>query len=107
MKFTTCILALMLTAAAPTAAFAQPAQAAPAAPAAAYSTETTDIGTLLSNPATKAILDKNLPGFSANPQIDMARSMTLKSVQQYSPDMLTDAKLAAIDADLAKVPVKK
>ena len=83
------------------------AQAPAAAPAPAYSVETTDIGTLLDNPATKAVLDKNLPGFTANPQIDMARSMTLKGVQQYAADTLTDAALAKVQADLNKVPVKK
>ena len=83
------------------------AQPPAAAPAPAYSVETTDIGTLLDNPATKAVLDKNLPGFTANPQIDMARSMTLKGVQQYAADTLTDAALAKVQADLNKVPVKK
>lgn len=83
------------------------AQAPAAAPAPAYSIDSTDIGTLLDNPATKAILDKNLPGFTANPQIDMARSMTLKGVQQYAPDQLSDAALAKVQADLNKVPAKK
>lgn len=83
------------------------AQAPNAAPAPAYSVETTDIGTLLDNPATKAVLDKNLPGFTANPQIDMARSMTLKGVQQYAADTLTDAALAKVQADLNKIPAKK
>ena len=32
------------------------------------------------------------------------RAMTLKSIQQYAPDDVTDARLAAIDADLAKLP---
>ncbi|WHO37307.1 hypothetical protein PMI04_012065 [Sphingobium sp. AP49] len=83
------------------------AQAPATAPAPAYSIDSTDIGTLLDNPATKAVLDKNLPGFTANPQIDMARSMTLKGVQQYAPDQLSDAALAKVQADLNKVPAKK
>jgi hypothetical protein len=81
--------------------------AAPAAPAPAYTVADTDIGTLLDDPAAKAVLDKNIPGFSANPQIDMARSMTLKAVQAYAADKLTDEALAKVDADLAKLPVKK
>lgn len=99
----------LLVAAAPAVALAQGAAPAPAGQAAAagYSVEDTDIGTLLDDPATKAILDKNLPGFSANPQIDMARSMTLKSVQQYSPDTLTDQALASIQTELNKLPKKK
>lgn len=98
-------------AAALAAAFAVPAHAAEPAPASApapaYSTAETDIGTLLDNPATKAVLDKHMPGFSANPQIDMARSMTLKQVQQFAGDQMTDDVLAKVDADLAKIPAAK
>lgn len=98
-------------AAALAAAFAAPAYAAdpaPAtAPAPAYSTATTDIGTLLDNPATKAVIDKHMPGFSGNPQIDMARSMTLKQIQQFAGDQITDEVLAKVDADLAKIPAAK
>lgn len=43
---------------------------------------------------------------TTNEQIDMARAMTLKGVQQYSPDQVTDKVLAEIDADFAKLPVK-
>jgi hypothetical protein len=85
--------------------------AADPAPAAAktahYSTSETDIGTLLDDPAARAVLDKHIPGFSTQDQIDMARSMTLRAVQQYAPDKYTDKVLAEIDADLAKLPVKK
>ncbi|MET0586915.1 MAG: hypothetical protein ABWZ75_00200 [Novosphingobium sp.] len=98
-------------AAALAAAFAVPVHAADPAPASApapaYSTAETDIGTLLDNPATKAVLDKHMPGFSANPQIDMARSMSLKQVQQFAGDQMTDDVLAKVDADLAKIPAAK
>lgn len=101
----------LVIAAALATAFAAPAYAADPAPAAvpapAYSTATTDIGTLLDNPATKAVLDKNMPGFSANPQIDMARSMTLKQIQQFAGDQMTDEVLAKVDADLAKISAAK
>jgi hypothetical protein len=81
------------------------AMAQPAAPAAAaYSTTDTDIGTLLDNAQTKAVIDKHLPQFSANPQIAMARSMTLQQIKSFAGDMLTDETLAKIDADLAKIP---
>jgi len=80
---------------------------APPAATAALSTSTTDIGTLLDNPAAKAILDKQLPGFADNPQISMARSMTLKQIQTFAGDTVTDEKLALIDADLAKLPAGK
>lgn len=82
---------------APLPAFAQ---------AATYSTATTEIGALLDDPAAKAVLDKHVPGMTTNEQVDMARSMTLKDVQQYSPEALTDKVLADIDADLAKLKAK-
>ena len=105
------IAAALIGSALPAAAFAQTtpatAPAAPAAAAAGYSVEDTDIGTLLDDPAAKAVLDKHIPGFSTKDQIDMARSMTLKGIQQYAPDMLTDKVLSDIQVDLSKLPVKK
>lgn len=98
-------------AAALAAAVAAPAYAADPAPAAApapaYSTAGTDIGTLLDNPATKAVLDKHIPGFADNPQIEMARPMTLRQIQQFAGDQITDEALAKIDADLAAIKPAK
>lgn len=91
--------------------YAAPAVAADAPVAAQatvhYSTADSDIGTLMDNPATKAVLEKYLPEISKSEQIDMARSMTLKQVQGFAPDKITDAALAKVDADLASIPVKK
>lgn len=104
-----CLAAVTL----PASVVAQTAPAMPTAPAAAassgakhYSTEETEIGTLLDDPAARAVLDKNIPGMTANEQVDMARSMTLKGIQQYSPDTITDKVLAAVDADFKKMPAK-
>jgi hypothetical protein len=85
------------------------AQTPPTAAASAehYSTSTTDIGTLLDDPTLHAIVDKYLPGVLSGDQIDMARSMTLKDIQQFGPDRITDKALAQIDAEFAKLPVKK
>ena len=76
-------------------------------PAPTYSTSETPIGELLDNPTTRAILDQYLPGFSTAEQIDAARGMTLKAVQPYAEDTVTDEKLAKIDAALAKLPTHK
>ena len=92
------MIAAAMFAMAPMPAFAQ---------AATYSTESTEIGTLLDDPAAKAVLDKHVPALSGSDQIDMARAMTLKAVQQYAPDDLTDKQLADIDADLAKLKAAK
>lgn len=75
--------------------------------AAKYTVEDTDIGTLLDDPVARAVLDKYMPGFSTQDNIDMGRSMTLSTIQQYKPDMITDDALKNIDAALAKLPEKK
>lgn len=93
------------------AALAVPVAVSPAiaaeAPAAPVYSINTDLGTLLDNPQTKAVLDKYIHEMISNPQIDMARSMTLQQLQSYAGDALTDEKLKQIDADLAKVPAAK
>lgn len=71
-----------------------------------YTTADTDIGTLLDDPDARAILDKHLPGFTADSQVDMARGMTLKGIQPYAEN-ITDTVLAAIDADLAAMDSNK
>ncbi|WP_097093526.1 hypothetical protein [Novosphingobium sp. Chol11] len=93
-------LSVATPALAQTAASPAPAHAAHAK----LNTTDTELGVLLDNPAAKAIIEKHIPGMTANDQVDMARAMTLKSIQQYAPDDVTDARLAAIDADLAKLP---
>jgi len=97
-----CFVAPAFAAPAPAPAPTATTAAAPAATA-KFSTAETDIGTILDNPAAKAIGEKNIPGFTTNEQVDMARGMTLKDVQQYAADEVTDAKLAAIDAEFAKL----
>lgn len=103
-------LAALLTGLAITAATPAMAQTAPAKPAATtakhYTTAETKIGTLLADPAAKAIVDKHIPGFSDNPQISMVADATLAQIQAMKADTLTDAVFAAIDADLAKLPAK-
>lgn len=96
----------------PALADAQAPAEPPAAPAAeaAFSSTMTQLGTLLANPATKAVLMKHIPqlvnGLGDN--VERASGMTLKEMQEalktYSPDALPDATLAAIDQDLAKIP---
>ena len=73
---------------------------------AAYSTAETDLGTLLDDPAARAILDKHVPSLTSSSQVDMVRSMTLKALQQFAPTTITDAALSAIDAEFAKLAKK-
>lgn len=86
-----------------------PTNAAPSSAAAPvrYTTADTDIGTLMDDPASMAVLTKHFPEMFKSDQINQARSMTLKEIQAYSSDMLTDQALASTDADLAKLTPKK
>lgn len=61
------------------------------------------IGDLLADAKAKAILDKHLPGFSTNPQVGMAKGMTLKAIAPMSRGIVTDAKIKAIEEDLKKL----
>jgi hypothetical protein len=93
----------LLAAAVPATAVLAPA-AAMAQEAPAYSTAKTPLGELLANPATQAVLEKHIPGISKNTEVEPVKGLPLKEIQQYAPDRLPDTLLAAIDADLAKVP---
>jgi uncharacterized protein (DUF305 family) len=109
MRKNSLFIAALAVAVAPVSALPVLAASTTAAPAAtpAFTTSDTDLGTLLDNPATKAVLTKYIAAMISNPQIDMARSMTLKQLQAYSADTLTDAVLAKIDADFAQLPAAK
>ena len=82
------------------AALAQ-ADAPPAATATQpVATLDTPVGQLLDNSATKAVLDKDMPGLSTSPHLAMARTMSLRQIAQYPQAKLTPAKLQMIQADL-------
>lgn len=101
-------LHLMLGAAllVPAVAVAQTAPAAPAAdaakPAAKFNLDT-PIGELLANDAAKAVLDKELPGLTQLPQLEMIKGLGLKQLQPYSDGKLTDELLAKTEAGLAAI----
>lgn len=86
---------------------AAPASQSAANPITSYSTAKTPLGTLLDDPAAKAVVAKYLADLVASPRIAPARGMTLKSLQTFASDTITDTALAEIDADLAKLPPKK
>ena len=95
------LLAAAQTAQAPTAAPAPPAPLA-TAPAARLNLDT-PVETIMADPKGKAVMDANLPQLAAHPSYEMAKSMSLKQLQGYAPDTLTDAVLAKTAADLAAV----
>lgn len=85
---------------------AAPAPAAPAAdaakPAAKFNLDT-PIGELLANEAAKVVLDKELPGLTQLPQLEMIKGLSLKQLQPYSDGKLTDELLAKTEASLAAI----
>jgi hypothetical protein len=59
---------------------------------------------LLANPGAKAVLVKDLPGLQDDPRLDMVKTMSLRAVSQFPEAQIDDAKLAAIQTDLAALP---
>lgn len=55
------------------------------------------MGELLSDPAARAVLSKELPEFVSSPQISMARDMSLRSLQPFAPKVLTPALLSTVN----------
>jgi len=89
----------------PRAAAAAPA---PAAAASGYSVSTTLVGKMLDDPAANAVLKKMIPTVYANEMFQsMGREITLKDIQQYEPEALSDANLAKLQAELDKLPAKR
>ena len=97
---------LILAMAAP--AMAQTASPAPAAQPAAhrYPVDSTSIETLVQNPATQPLLERHFPGIAQHPHYEMIKTMTLRAVQPYSSGLITDEKLAALQADLDALPAQ-
>ena len=83
------------------------AQNGPAAQPAHYSVKDTLVGKLLDDPAANAILKRLIPTVYANDMFQSAgRDLTLKAIQQYEPDALSDQNLAKIQAEFDKIPMK-
>jgi hypothetical protein len=68
------------------------------------SVKTSMISDLLANPGTKAVIDKDLPGLTADPRLQQAMSMTLTDIEPYSDGKITDAVLAKVQTDFDALP---
>ena len=105
MRKTLMIMALATLAGAGLPMLATPAFAQAAQPA-HYSVASTPVGKLIDDPAAATILQKLIPTVWANEMFQSAgRDLTLKAIQQYEA-VLTDAKLAEIQAEFDKIPAK-
>lgn len=72
-----------------------------------YSVSKTLVGKLLDDPTAAAILKEIVPTVYGNAQFQTAgRDLTLKDIQTYEPDTLSDANLAKIQSAFDKIPVK-
>jgi len=100
--------------AAPAEPVAPVAAATPPVPAVAaggYSLDT-PIADLIAEPRAKAILDRDVPGMSDDPNLPKFQALSLRKLAPLSGGQMTPALLAKIAADLAAidgatVPVKK
>jgi hypothetical protein len=100
MKFA--MLSVALVSAAVTPAIAQEAGAPAPAPAAAPATLNGDspIEAIAATAAGKASMEKNLPGVLTHPAYEQFKGMSLRALAPLSGGIITDDKIAAIEADL-------
>ncbi len=82
-------------------AFAQAPAPAAAAAAGPMSVDKTPIGTLIANPAAKAVLEKAVP--TIDQYYDQIKEMTLAQVAPMSQGALDDAKLKEIQTQLDQI----
>jgi para-nitrobenzyl esterase len=68
------------------------------------SVETTNIGALLDNPATRSVLLARAPALAANAGLSAWRDLTLRDVQKLVGPALSDEQMDAIQADFDKLP---
>lgn len=70
------------------------------------SVDTTPIAELVADPASKAVIDKELPRVTQHPAYDQFKGMTLRQLQPMAGGMLTEEKLAAIQKGLESAPAQ-
>ena len=77
----------------------QTAPVAAAATAASLNLDTPIAG-IAAAPAGKAVLDQQLPGLLTHPAYETFKALSLKALQPYSNGLITDERLAAVEAGL-------
>ncbi len=80
-----------------------PGCAAAPTPGAGFTLDT-PINVIAANAQGKAVLMHDLPGVMTNPKYPMFSDMSLSQLASLSSGRLTPAKLAVVQADLAKIP---
>ena len=74
-----------------------------AAQALQMSTARTSIGELMANPAAREILTRHLPAVVNSGNVQKMAGTTLRRIQGMAPQMVSEAALSAIDAELARL----
>lgn len=77
--------------------------AAPMGGASVAYTLDTPIRDLIGNPATRAVLDRNLPGLSTDENLPKFDRLGLRAFQPLTGGQLTEAMLVEMAKDLAKI----
>ncbi|WP_404714106.1 hypothetical protein [Sphingomonas sp. MMS24-J13] len=97
----------LVTGTLPVGIAAASAQTATPNPTGHYSVNSTLVGKLLDDPAAAAVLKRLVPTVYANPMFQQdGRALTLRDIQTYETDALSDANLAKIQAEFDKLPPK-
>lgn len=73
---------------------------------AAWSTQTSKVGDLLANPATRAVLERHFPGVSSDWRMKMVKGKTFRQLHDMAPSRLPTAALDAVDRDLQALPAR-
>lgn len=63
----------------------------------------TPIAEIAAAPAGKAVLDTQLPGLLTHPAYETFKAFSLKALQPYSNGLITDERLAAVEAGLKAI----
>jgi para-nitrobenzyl esterase len=71
-----------------------------------FTTATVLMGDILDDPAAKAIVARHLPALTNNDQVAAMRTLTLRNLQAFVPQLITDSALAAIDDEFSKLPAR-
>ena len=77
-----------------------PGSELPVQTASAGYTLETPIEVIVADPRGQAVINKDIPKLLSNPNYDMFKGMSLKTVAMFSRGQLTDEKLALVKADL-------
>jgi len=64
----------------------------------------TPVQTIAANPKGKMVLDRDLPGFTTDPNYPIVKVMSLNQLATMSDGKITEAQLAQLKADLAAIP---